>query len=153
MSPSDLALCALSVLDMRDVLSEEGARVRSELIATACDSGVEVEDSDCPVVLATLWGLETAFAFSLTPGSRHACGPVQVVPTPRTGTCSELREPVTGLRAGWRVWLKKRLIAGRSVERAFRFYNGHPRNAHRYGERGTRLYKAVMARCAEGGAP
>lgn len=146
MIPVDLAYCAFAALDDKDRLSHEDVLVRAQLIEAAC--AAEAADESCPAVLTALWGLETAFTWTLTPSSRHACGVGQVVPG-RMGTCAELAIPSNGLRAAWRVWLIKRQVARGNVERTFRFYNGHPKNKMRYGARGARLMKKITKWCAD----
>ena len=142
-----LALCVLSVLDADGVLSEEGATTRAELVAEACrDEGDKA--SECVHVLPVLWGLETAFTFSLTPRSRGSCGVGQVVPTKNTPTCKEMEVPRVGLQAAWYVWGVKRK-ATHTVQGAFRAYNGHPRHKDGYGARGARFYKKAVKKCQD----
>ena len=142
MTPTDLAMCALALLDRQDVLSQEGAEVRSQIIGAACED----RGADCPIVLAVLWGMETAGTYSLTPRSRGSCGVGQVVPTKNTPTCKAMQDPIVGLRAAWYVWGVK-VATTRTLEGAFRAYNGHPKHKERYGKKAAKRCKAVMQHC------
>lgn len=148
MNAIDLFLCAVSVLDT-DGRSREGeATAAAHWVATACE-----DQPTCVVAAAVIWGAETGRTFTLTPTTRHAFGPMQVTPGSGKMSGQELKDPATGFAAGVRVWGLKVKRAGGVGERAFRYYNGHPRNQKRYGENAWRRYRLVVGICGQGYKP
>jgi hypothetical protein len=138
MRPLDLALCALAHLGA----PEGEASAFAEYSAEAC-----ADDPSCVVAAAVLWRMETAGTFTLTPSTKHACGPLQVTPASAGQTCAELRAPPVGVAAGVRVWLAKVRRVGGVREAAFRAYNGHPKHRDGYGRKALRLYRETVAGC------
>lgn len=143
MSGVDLFLCALTVLDVHAKTDEGTAAAAAEWVTSACK-----EESSCIVAAAVIWGTETGHTFTLTPSTKHAFGPMQVIPSSAKQPGRELVDPEVGFRAGVRIWLLKVKRAGGVSERAFRFYNGHPKHQDSYGRNAWRRYKKAVSVCS-----
>lgn len=90
------------------------AEVAAPLIAAACEPMRDAPT--CAHVAVMLWALETGWhprkprnaAWVLRPSSRHACGPLQVVPVRGlTPSCAAMRDPAVGFREGLAMWERK----------------------------------------------
>lgn len=132
-----LTLCALTVLGMDP--SETRTLDAADVVALACAG-----DRECAMVVPVLWATETASTFALRPRGGSGFGPLQVLPS-KYVTGYDLRDPVDGMRAGWRVFQLKRARA-HSVRQAFGFYNGS-RRAASYGRHAWAKLRRVRAAC------
>lgn len=140
----DLFLCALSVLDVHAKTGEGEATAAAEWVTSAC-----ADEPTCIMAAAVIWGTETGHTFTLTPSTQHAFGPMQVTPGSAKQPGKELVDPETGFRAGVRIWLLKVNRAGGVSERAFRYYNGHPKHRDSYGRNSWKRYRAVSTKCRD----
>lgn len=132
-----LTLCALTVLGMDP--SETRTLDAADVVALACAG-----DRECAMVVPVLWSQETSATFALRPRGGSGFGPLQVLRS-RYVAGYDLRDPVDGMRAGWKVYQLKRARA-HSVRQAFEFYNGS-RAASRYGRHAWAKLRRVRAAC------
>ena len=135
----------------------------------ACDD----KNRTCVRLTVVIWALETGWsptqraAWALRPSSRHACGPMQVVPVRGlTPSCKAMQDSATGfaagvtmLRAKWRrvtrlddaPQLPERLDrrAGERLRALLRAYNGHPKYRDGYARRGMKLWTLLQETAAQ----
>ena len=107
----------------------------------------------CWAASIAVWGVETAGTFSLYPGARGGCGPMQVQ-QPKGGfyntrigrvyapPCETLRIPSLGFIWGVEV-LRWKLHKVKTIKRAFGAY-GPPKRLDSYTSRAMRYYRRAM---------
>ena len=168
---------------------EVTARLAAPMIVDACTStattatgprgddcnGKACDDKNrtCVRLTVVIWALETGWsptqraAWALRQSSRHACGPMQVVPVRGlTPSCKAMQDSATGfaagvtmLRAKWRrvtrlddaPQLPERLDrrAGERLRALLRAYNGHPKYRDGYARRGMKLWTLLQETAAQ----